>query len=239
MKSRLSFLIAAFILAIPLCLAAQEIGLTAGVATFDMKSLKRVNEVWIQSAELDLPYKVVDNFPMFVGYSLRATFPVSTSVELGARMSYYSTGSRVSYADYSGSDIFDQKLRGLCISFLPCVHLVEPGKNILTVGIEIGTQLTWLNMERSIASPDAVTYDNVSFSSLAFCTEPTLRYGRRLGSSPLVIAVSAGYHIDAAAGKLYLKDGDKTYLMEADNKAAKANWSGARAELGFSYRFPD
>ena len=71
-----------------------------GVGTYSMSDLKELNSVRLESLAVNA--KVTDNFPLTPYYNANLIYKINQHISFGMTGSYYSTGSRISYEDYSG-----------------------------------------------------------------------------------------------------------------------------------------
>jgi hypothetical protein len=76
-----------------------------GMGQYKMAELKEINSQLI--THLPFHAEVTEDFPVFVNHKFYVTYSFRKLVTIGAFYTYNSTGSRVSYSDYSGEYRFD------------------------------------------------------------------------------------------------------------------------------------
>ncbi len=96
-----------FALMIPCCVEAQNFfSLSATYGSFDMSTQKRVQDQALSSFPT---FRAVSSFPSRIGVEMMTGISVGNGgLTIGPAMSYFSTGGRLHYADYSGEVSFDQ-----------------------------------------------------------------------------------------------------------------------------------
>ncbi|RPH73856.1 hypothetical protein EHM76_04770, partial [bacterium] len=80
----------------------------AGIGTYGLGDLKKLNEDLMMG--LPVTPKIVNNFPPYPFFKFTAQWE-NEKLGLGLSVSHYSTGSRIHYADYSGSISMKQLIR--------------------------------------------------------------------------------------------------------------------------------
>lgn len=214
---------------------SQELGLTAGYATFAMRDMKDINSNTLKSPSV--PLKLTSNFPPYTIFGIHGLFPVNSynTVELGFFASLTSTGSRLAYADYSGYVHLDQKLTGTSLGFLSSFTLAHAMMYKFTFDMKLGATLTNYSINEDSAVGTDHTSDDISFKSTDFFVEPGISYRKKLGRSPLSLFCSAGYYISAVKGKVTLDSDNNAYLQTASGDQAHVDWSGVRISAGINF----
>jgi len=211
---------------------AQEIGVSLGYGTFKMEDLKRMNFEF--TTQTSIPVKQVSDFPGFIIPSVNVFFTVSEKFKIGGQISLASTGSRVTYSDYSGRFDFDQELYAIDAAAIPSYVVSANSKNIITLDAKLGCSFTshdlitrWQILDESGGSKE-------SFKAMNIFIEPGIKYARHLGNTPLLLSIRGGYNVNIHKGKLYSDEDEDAYLMYG-TLTMHADWSGLRAEVGLSY----
>lgn len=230
-----------FILLIITCcslhVSAQELGITVGYATFAMADMKGINSNALRSS-YPVPLKLTSDFPPYFVFGLHGLFPVNPlhTVELGFVTSLTSTGSRLSYSDYSGYVHVDQKLNGINVGFLSSFTLESKPAHKFTFDIKTGLTFTSYTIgQKSMVGPDADNQE-YSFKSIDVFAEPGFSYRKKLNQLPLSLFCSVGYYISAIKGKVKLDSDSNAYLQTANGGTAHVDWSGLRATAGVNFQ---
>lgn len=204
--------------------------------TFKMKSIKDYQHgivVWPAPDE----FKVVDNFPAYIGYNFLAGYNVSPRLSLGIRLQYTSTGGRVAYGDYSGELIVDQLLHGYSAGINSTYRLTNPSDWDVYMSFTAGAMRTSLTNVYSFhlfdQSPSIYEY---RFRSYNYFFNPAITVKRRFNDH-LGFYASLGYEFQIHR-TLRSSINDEWYLKTMDGKDdVVAEWDGLRIGIGISYHF--
>jgi len=197
----------------------------AGMGSFKMDDLKELNTTYLKL--LPVKAKITDDFPVQPWYNVALIYQTASNVYFGLTGSYVSTGSRVSYKDYSGELIFDNVLTS-CSPGIRAGLQFSGNKIRLSAENTLSYSFSRLKMNEKILT----TEEKRLFLSNSIQTEPGLRVSYRL--SVFELSVKAGYLIDfMGENKLDGKSDQVLYLNDSKNKI-KNDWSGFRlgASLG-------
>lgn len=218
-------------------LMAQEITLSVGYGTYKMSDLKALNDEIQLSSDIDLPLKTVDDFPGYVAFGGSFTWQLTDRFALGSEVNFNSTGSRVSYDDYSGSLHFEQKIHAISFGVLPSFKLVDGASVIVEGQPRAGITASSLSVKESINVGGTFASDALDFTSINIYLEPGLRIVRYFpfGNNKIGLGLRVGYHFTLAKSKLFLKDDDTMHLLVA-GEPAHADWTGVRGDFLLSLR---
>ncbi len=225
MRLFIAFLVVSF-LSIPGLSQDISFELDYGFGTYAMKDLKKFNGRILDA--LPVKAQVTDDFPV-TGYWKAGILPFSNkAVSLGVMGVYNTTGSRISYKDYSGEYKFDQVLSaygaGLIFRFV-----LKTGKLKFFGNTDLYYSFTKCDMTEIVLD----SRQEETFKSRSFQFEPGFRLSYDL--SPFELALKAGYLIDVK-GSLYLEDDKDTYLHDPVTQTRiDTDWSGLRAGISLSY----
>ncbi len=202
-----------------------RIEMGSGMGSFKMDDLKELNATYLKL--LPVKAKITDDFPAQPFYNVAVIYQTASNVYYGLTGSYASTGSRVSYKDYSGELLFDNVLT----SYSPGIRAGwQFAGNKISFAAEntLSYSFSGLKMNEKILT----TEEKRLFLSNSIQTEPGLRFSYRL--SIIELSVKAGYLIDFKGENQPDGESDQVlYLSDSKNKV-KNDWSGFRlgASLG-------
>jgi hypothetical protein len=194
-----------------------------------MTDLKELNSVDLKS--LPFPARQTANFPSYWNYKSTLSYSFKKFVTLGFAMSFESTGSRISLADYSGEYFFDTR-----------IHAFSPGGVIeisnrsdklrYSFCNEVGFESTRLSLIESIRVGSQSTEDAYSFKSRNLYYEAYLK-----ATYPVLflrIGVFAGYLLDIKKEPFSGKSMNGKNIELSGGQLAAADWSGIRLGLSVS-----
>ncbi len=206
---------------------AQSIRLSygPGIGTYSMKPLKDLNQYTIQN----LPFvaKVTDNFPSTMYHEVTLSFSVER-FGVGFSYDYNTTGSRITYKDYSGQYTDDLSLEAHLPSLF--INYIAIRYNKLDVEFQARTGFisTNINSNTLVRIAEESTENQLYATSESWFVNPAIS----LVYKPLRIVnigFSAGYLYDFK-GKVKNNDGLK-FIDPKSTKAVETNWSGLRASI--------
>lgn len=215
-------------------LAAQRstIMIKTGYGSFSMKDMKKLQNSFLK--ESPIPYKVTASFPSFLTFELQYTLAVNEDVAFGAQFGYESTGGRLHYGDYSGETYVNQALDAFTVGVNTLEYLKNEEKYAIPIFINVDAVFTSLMIESSLRIGSQEESEELKLSSIGVSFEPGIGYRRYF--SWFVLGVDLGYKLNLN-DKLYFGEDKQSYLVDADDKALKAQWSGLRMKLGAGIRF--
>lgn len=211
--------------------AQIRIEATYGYGTFSLNDLREMNTEIAKN--LPVEARITDDFPAQPVYSAGLYYQATDIVYIGVTGSYYSTGSRISYKDFSGELKIDNILTTYSPGIAAGFKLVDK-KLKLYEETRLLYSFSTLKMNEEIIN----TSDEMSFKSSAFQAEPRFRllysiYGIELG-------LNAGYLIDFGGKNRSVDNKDAILRYTTGSKEEiKTSWSGIRvgASLGYYLSF--
>lgn len=206
---------------------AQDIlfGAGFGGGTFSMNSTKEFNQ-FISSG---LPFKaeLTTNFPPYFFYKAEVLYSFPESFALGVNLSSTSTGSRLSYADYSGSYKLDNVQNGV-FAGIKILEGQAPGKVTgFNLGLECGVALSKMNIDESMKVFDQTTSDNTEVSSMGFYVQPGVYYFI-VPKSQFRFSANVSYYFGIEKGYHLPNQKDAQLINPDTQKQIKPQWDGFR-----------
>lgn len=219
------------------CLAQIRFSAGAGLGTYDMADLKEINESFKLSVPALVTPQGISTFPPYATYEATLQYKIRR-FQLGAYWSYNSTGSRLSYEDYSGSLWYDQKVS--CNQYgITLGHLLTrndgPWEVIpsLRLGV-INTQYQVSDILQVTGNPaQSVVY---KFTSNSYMISPGLSTNRVI-KPWIALSFDFRYLLDLKQD-LRSTAPPLTYIFGSNGSHMGANWSGIRLTLSVEVRFP-
>lgn len=194
-----------------------------------MKDLKAFNNYYLKN--LPVVAKITDDFPAQLSYNGSILYFISTQTYLGITGSFSTTGSRISYKDFSGELKYDNILTnfspGIRVGFILInkkFRLTE--ENNLMLGI------TKLRMEESILGVEEQT----DLSSKSIQIEPGVKLSYTF-LEHVELGMKAGYLIDTGAKYSLKSNKEATLQNPVTDENVKNNWSGIRLGIFIGYTF--
>ncbi|CAD5298729.1 MULTISPECIES: hypothetical protein [unclassified Imperialibacter] len=208
--------------------------------TYDMEDFKTAQNnipfIFLGYGRINLPYKIYSNFEPYYGYNGMLTLhleKLEVSIENGAN----STGSRLSYKDYSGTFESDQlvsnKYWGAGIS---------PFKMSLTDAFFIrprlvsGVSLSSYSMENFAELTNTNSYINqlIVVKSKQLFFEPQASIG--FTKYRFIVSASVGYHLQVVSLKEKVIEGSEAeWQAYFPSGEPKPQWNGVRLKAGLGF----
>jgi hypothetical protein len=192
-----------------------------GMGSYSMTDLKELNRSILASLPVDAA--ITDNFPSQPFYNVAMSYLVNQKVSFGITGSYCTTGSRISYKDYSGELKYDNILS----SYSPGIQIsyTLSDKTLRLSGeTNFSASISKLRLYEEI-----LTYSNsTKYYSTSFQIEPGLKLSYLI--KRIEIGVKAAYLIDLGGRN---KGGEKESILRntLTEKDIKTNWSGIRLSI--------
>ncbi|MTI22917.1 hypothetical protein E1176_17930, partial [Fulvivirga sp. RKSG066] len=117
-------------------------------------------------SSLDVPFKITDDFPGYIGYELTTKIP-QANYSYGVNFAFRSTGGRISYSDYSGKYTIDNKVRAYeCMGSIG-TNLYKIKKISFDLSGYLGIAYTDYQLSSAFQINDLESeFSSISFSSL-------------------------------------------------------------------------
>jgi hypothetical protein len=194
---------------------------------YRMKDLKKVQNFKLQ--ELGLPGQITENFPWTLQYSGEFNMEY-TKFSMGFSYFFCTSGSRVSYGDYSG--VINMDVKAICNGFGPTVKLFfyKDEKLAIGPGIQIPlmfSRITEKNNVRIFEVSQIYSEKTYSWSMGIF---PSLEAEYNLSRFSLGLKIS--YLIDSR-GRL-VHSNDRTIYL-SNKEYVTSDWSGFNVGIRLGY----
>jgi len=199
-----------------------------GTGTYSMKDLKEMNSSILKN--LPVEAKITDNFPSRPYYDGGLFYLLNNHISVGLTERYYTTGSRISYKDFSGQLTYDNILSSYSTGIQGEFALTYKSIRISEV-TNISYCFTKLKMNNLImGSSDLSKYNSNSIQ-----IEPRFKLSYLI--KKIELGARVGYLVDIG-GKNKLS-GDKNLILKnlLTGKDIQNNWSGFRIAISIGILF--
>lgn len=206
-----------------------EFYICPGICHSNMTELKGFQSDRLRA--MGVPGEITDNFPATLCFTGEPRLKFN-KFSVGIQYSYASTGSRVSYSDYSGV---------LNLDLISSSHKIGPSLAFsaynfphMNINLDINTPLIFTKVTKK-------DYKEINGESTSIKSD---YYSRSIGIQPaaeityslsfIIIGLRAGYLLDTGAA-LYEKHNRGVYLRNMTSSIVHSNWTGYKIDfiLGF------
>lgn len=212
-----------------------DLSFGANYGGFNMSEVRQLqNEI---KSQISLPVKEISSFPSFVGYEGKVTVHFSR-LRIGVIGGVNSTGSRLSYADYSGSLEYNQLAKITHIGFITEFKLKRDSSSTVQPYFSIQLEKGWTRFdiqEKIVVNGSSLVNENPVFRSRHTTIQPGFGIRKSL-SYVLFISMYASYLIDSATFLEDLRDKD-IKLLDQNFQPVSVNWSGFRIGITLGFNF--
>lgn len=199
-----------------------------GIGSYSLNDMRDMNSTILKN--LPVKGKITDDFPMQPFYNIGILYQATDLLSFGISGSFNTTGSRISYKDYSGELQVDNILTSWSPGVAARLKLINKAVNLYGE-TRISYAFSKLEMKEKI-----ITYnDKKSFKSGAIQAEPKLRLAYNTGS--IEFGANAGYLIDTGSKNRLVGNRDAFLQFNDTKKPVKTNWSGIRLSASVCYLF--
>jgi hypothetical protein len=196
-----------------------------GIGAYSMKPLKDLNRYSIQN--LPFAAKLTDNFPVTISHEVTLSLSVKR-FGIGFSYDYNTTGSRITYKDYSGQYTDDLSLEAnlpsLFINYI-AIRYYKLDVEVQTRAGYISTSINNHNLEKI---DEEMSENHLYATSESWFVNPAVSFVYK-PFRIVNVGISAGYLYDFR-GKVKNNDGLK-FINPQTTKAVKTDWSGFRANV--------
>jgi hypothetical protein len=229
-----TFIIICFLMSSYCCAQRFQFSLGGVYGSYAMNEVSSFqDEILIQ---LPVDAQVMSDFPNYIGYEGKFyyNFP---RFSVGLYSSMHSTGSRISYVDYSGSVEYNQTARITQFGVASEYYLSEKRENPWQpfVSLQIGTGWTTFNIQNKIIVNDFTrSNQDIDFVTRNFTLQPSVGLKRFFGK--YFSEAQAGYLVDSSKALSYAEKHDFK-LINNKGFPIGTDWSGFRLSLAVGIRF--
>jgi hypothetical protein len=201
-----------------------------GRNSYAMGDLKELSN--LLKYEVPVQAKIMQQFPSTYDFGFNILYQY-TKWRIGASYCHFSTGSHLSYEDYSGSLQVNQVISAHTIGVDAKYEFI--GAKWFHMFLNVNPVL--VNSEHTVSSYMKV-FDSQNSEELKFVSTNggiNLKLEMAYAVRNIEIGVFAGYFFDFK-GTLYFSSNEKIYLT-VNNEKAYSDWSGSRLGITLCYKF--
>ncbi|MDD4144678.1 MAG: hypothetical protein PHN68_08585 [Prolixibacteraceae bacterium] len=199
-----------------------------GIGSYSLNDLRDMNAEILKN--LPVQGKITDDFPMQPFYGIGIFYQTTDIISLGVTGYYNTTGSRISYKDYSGELKADNILTSWSPGIAVRFKLMDKRLNLYEE-TRISCAFSKLEMNEKVISYT----DEMTFKSAGLQIEPKFKLTYDL--SNMEFGINAGYLIDSGGKNRLVGDRDAILQFNNSKDPVKTNWSGVRLSASVSYLF--
>ena len=227
----LSFL---FTLAVPCLGFAQDFALNyrLGYGSYQMGSLNALQQETLRSLVVEA--QATDRYPAFYNHQIQGLIKFD-KVWLGASYLKMSSGSRISYKDYSGQIAIDTKIVSDGLGFFAARPLLDHAHWEVVVGGQSILNFSSLDYLGMVLIGDQKETQSLEVYATGIILEPLARISGKNGI--FEIGVEGSYRLNLVNEDFHLKGKKDHKLVDDGGKGIKPDWSGTNIGLvcGFSF----
>lgn len=214
----------------------QHLEVSAGITygSFKMEEVISFQQEIVR--QLPVSAQTMSDFPNHYGFESKFTYKLS-QFSLGLFGSFISSGSRVSYNDYSGSFEYNQiaKLTQLGLSSEYFLSKNTGSDWQFSPSLQVGIGKTSFNInDQMIVGGSILLEDNLNFTSSHITINPGFNIRRTFNK--FFIKTNFGYLIDLPGFLEYSED-KRLNLINENKDPIGVDWSGFRISLSTGIRF--
>ncbi len=207
-----------------------------GLGTYAMGDLKTMqSEMEEIYSSFGIRLKTIGDFPPYLNFQVQVIPWINDELSTGVFLDYASTGSRLSYEDYSGIVKVDMILTraagGVLINHSPAS---VPGRDI-KISMQISLIFTQLEYREEVGlNIQRLFLDTHLFSAYGIGIEPGIDW--TIIRKPLNIGLYFGGQLNLNT-TLALSQNREAKLTDLSGTELKPNWSGARIAILIGHEF--
>jgi hypothetical protein len=213
---------------------AQEFSLSyrLGWGSFAMRDLGNLQ---IQrQRDLVVDAALLDKYPAHFTHQLQGIW-MQESLWMGASYLRMTTGSRISYHDYSGEIRFDSKVAAHGLGLLVGHPLVNTPRYHLLLGGQLIMTHSSLALTDFVRIGNQQQRESLEVYAAGLLAEPLVRMSAKLAF--IELGVEAGYRLNLTNEDFHLKGQKEAKLVNAAGRYLKPDWSGYNMALVCGVRF--
>ncbi len=204
-----------------------------GYYSFSMKELQTLNDEFIQDYQSNkIGVHQTARFPAYVGFMAEFYFNTAKT-PYGFFVEHTSTGSRLTYDDYSGSLTLDQLVRRNSLGILTEKNIFTKGRITVLASLHVSLFMNTLTLKKTLSIGESTDKNSTQFWSLGIGVEPGITLRKRVKN--LLIGMYFAYQFDVAITDLReKKSGQK---LSTRSSYANPEWEGLRSGISVGMNF--
>lgn len=176
--------------------------------------------------DIDLPIEITDDFPDYYGFKIGYLTPAIVNFKFDVFVSNYTTGGKISYADYSGGLSITQELDAINIGVSMLYHIEKVNNLYLKASLLLSGSNLNVNQEYYVY--DYQEMESMDFKSLGLGVEIGIKYDIDLKYIKVLMGADVSLY---SPSELWHEEYS---LIDSMGKEVHINWSGFRFYTGLS-----
>lgn len=210
-----------------------ETTISVGYGNYQLSDLRSFQTQYLPNIGVDV--KSVSSFPAYFNYHLSVLYYIKSKWGVGATGSFFTTGGRNHYADYSGFYKLDLLLNAKNAGLVFNRKLSLTTNWYLIPEISSGAKWSSLKIDEDIKVITETKETNYNAHSLGWWIEPRINACYQ-PFSYMMLSSSIGYEYNLPS-KNHLTEDKNLFLMLKNQKNMEIGWSGLRFKMGISFLF--
>lgn len=204
-----------------------------GAGKYMMEELKALNEERLE--EIDVRARILQNYPVYFTHTLAFSQKFAENHYLGFCLEHQSTGSRISYKDYSGELILDTNLTANSLGLFYQGFITKRKGTDLSWGSYLYYNLTLLQIDNFLRVNSTIHTEKINFKSQGISIQPFISASKQIKSFALGTELSA--YLNGMAKDFYLEQNKDATLVNNDGSRISPDWTGLRFKASITYLF--
>jgi hypothetical protein len=210
-----------------------EISLSTGKGFYKLQDMKSFQELSIPDYGVDI--RMVESFPSYYFYSVSACYYIHGNWGVGFEGSFFSTGARNHYEDYSGYYKLDLILKSQNAGLLVNHRFRFFNRFFVIPEVNGGIKFSSLDISENLKVYNDSLVSSMQFNNYSFFAKPRLRLAFN-PVSHLCVGMSGGYEFNFPR-ELFFKDNKNMILINSHSQKVLLDWSGFQLALSLSFTF--
>jgi hypothetical protein len=197
----------------------------SGYSVYNMQQLSKT--IHDYQDVIGLPTKIVADYPGFLTFGLRGSHTLH-NLEIGIDYTYYSTGARSQYRDYSGEVGLDETARTHSIGVFGKVIVYDDARLSFSTSALFSLYNSRVDFREYMTLPGSQSGNRLEVVSRSLCVTPFLESAYQFYKN-FYVGARIGYAFDLK-GELHDPDNKKLKLIDNKGNVVHTDWTGLRAE---------
>ncbi|MHB2149852.1 hypothetical protein ACX8XP_12410 [Calditrichota bacterium LG25] len=195
---------------------------------YAMNDMKAFNKELLRQYQYTVPdMAITENFPAFFGYTIEVFNPFSR-MPFGYFVSYNSTGSRITYSDYSGAVYYDMLVKRLWLG----IFKEKTVKHGFYISLYAGVMANYLVINQKLIVWQERVKSRSKYWGMGLAIAPNIGY--RIKFNGFSLGIYLGFELDYAA--IDLKNTENPNLrLHFKGAYLNPDWSGLRFGISVGY----
>lgn len=206
-----------------------------GAGQYMMQGLKSLNKQRLEGIAVNA--KILQNYPIYFTHTLVISQSFAEINYLGISIEHQSTGSRISYKDYSGELTLDSRLTANSIGIFYEGIVAEKKGIDIAWGSYLYYNFSSLQFDNYLKVNSGTQSEIIRFESKGISLQPFISASKQVKS--LILGTELSAYLNIASKDFYLAQNKDATLVDNNGSEISPDWTGLRFKARISYIFPD